>query len=190
VYSPKGLTKPGAFHTLKVGVKAPGAKVIARSGYYEPRAYRTLSPLEQILSAGDILTGGASGARIDLRLTAAAFASPSEIPQVPIVLEVPGASLLAGDSGEKSGVQIYAYANDPKGNLVDYVASELALDIPKVRPTLEASGLKFYGTLYLPPGDYGLRVLVRNTSTGHAGVAAAHLAVPAIPGGAPSVLPP
>src|SRR5262249_30768246 len=90
VYSPKAQTKPGTFHALKVGVKAPGAKVIARSGYYEPRAYRTLSPLEQILSAGDILTGGASGARIDLRLTAAAFASPSEIPQVPIVLEVPG----------------------------------------------------------------------------------------------------
>jgi VWFA-related protein len=190
VYSPRVLTRPGAFHALKVTAKVSGAKVIARSGYYEPRPYRSLSPLEKILSAGDLLTGGESGSRIDLRLTTAAFASPSETPQVPIVLEVPGPSLLAGETAEKSGVQIYAYANDARGNLVDYVASELALDLSRARPTLEASGLKFYGTLYLPPGDYGLRVLVRNTSTGHAGIASARLAVPAIPGGAPSVLPP
>jgi VWFA-related protein len=191
VYNPKGLTKPGTFHALKVTVKSPGAKLAARSGYYEPRPYRTLSRLEQVLSAGDLLSGGAGASQaIDVRLTAAAFASPSDLPQVPIVLEVPGPSLLSGDSSEKSGVQIYAYANDPKGNLVDYVASELALDLAKVRPSLEAGGLKFYGTLYLPPGDYGLRVLVRNTSTGRAGVASERLAVPAIPGGAPSVLPP
>ena len=36
VYSPKNLSKPGAFHALKVEVKAPGARVAARSGYYEP----------------------------------------------------------------------------------------------------------------------------------------------------------
>jgi len=190
VYSPKGLSKPGAFHALKVTVKTPGVKVAARSGYYEPRPYRALSRLEQVLSAGDLLSGGEASGAIDLRLTAAAFASPSDLPQVPVVLEVPGPSLLAGDTGEKSGVQIYAYANDPKGNLVDYVASELSLDLAKVRPALEASGIKFYGTLYLPPGDYGLRVLVRNASTGRAGVASERLTVPAIPGGAPSVLPP
>ncbi|HEY2797826.1 MAG TPA: VWA domain-containing protein [Thermoanaerobaculia bacterium] len=191
VYNPRGLTKPGAFHTLKVTVKSPGARVAARSGYYEPRPYRALSRLEQVLSAGDLLSGGGGASQqIETRLTAAAFASPSDLPQVPIVLEVPGASLLAGDSGEKSGVQIYAYANDAKGNLMDYVASELALDLGKVRASLEASGLKFYGTLYLPPGEYGLRVLVRNASTGRAGIASERLTVPPIPGGPPSVLPP
>lgn len=190
VYSPKALSKPGAFHALKVNVKASGAKVAARSGYYEPRPYRSLTRLEQVLSAGDLVTGGLGASPIETHLTAAAFASPEGTPQVPIVLEVPGGSLLAGDAGEKSGVQIYAYANDLQGRLADYVASELALDLAKVRPTLQASGLKFYGTLYLPPGEYGLRVLVRNTTTGHAGLSASRLSVPAIPGGAPSVLPP
>ena len=73
---------------------------------------------------------------------------------------------------------------------MDYVASEMALDLAKVRPALEARGIKFYGTLYLPPGEYGLRVLVRNATTGRAGVAATRLSVPVIPGGAPRVLPP
>ena len=189
VYSPTKLSKPGAFHQLKVSAKAPGARVAARSGYYEPRPYQALSPLERILSAGDLVTGSGASA-IEVRLTAAPFASPDALPQVPIVLEIPGKPLLAGDTGEKSGVQIYAYANDAQGHLVDYVASEMALDLAKVRPALEARGIKFYGTLYLPPGDYGLRVLVRNATTGRAGVASTRLSVPAIPGGAPRVLPP
>jgi VWFA-related protein len=190
VYSPKSLSKPGAFHKLRVDVKASGAKVVARSGYYEPRPFQALTRLEQVLSSGDLVTAGAPTSQIDVRLMTAALASSVEAPQVPIVLEIPGASLLAGDTAENSGVQIYAYANDPAGNLVDYAASELTLELSKVRKSLESGGLKFYATLYLPAGEYGVRVLVRNTTTGRFGVAETRLSVPAIPGGAPTVLPP
>ena len=189
LYSPKASTKPGAFHALKVEVKAPGAKVLARSGYYEPRPYGSLSRLEQVLSTGDLLEGGA-GAPIQAHMTAAAFASQASAPQVPVVLEIPGRSLLEGDSGERSGVQIYAYANDLRGNLVDYFATELTLDLAKTRVALESGGLKLYGTLYLPPSDYEIRALVRNVATGRAGVASARLSIPPIPGNSPRVLPP
>ncbi len=127
VYEPKSLTKPGAFHKLKVEVKAPAARVLARSGYYEPRPYASLSPLERLLASGDLVTGGARGEGIDGHLIAAAFASPGETAQVPVVLEIPGASLLLGDEGAKTGVQIYAYANDADGTLADYVATEMTL---------------------------------------------------------------
>ena len=189
IYSPKSSSKPGAFHKLKVDVKSPGAKVVARSGYYEPRPFPTLTRLEQVLSAGDFITGGARSSPIETRLTTAAFASPGDVPQVPIVLEIPGPSLLAGDTSAQSGVQIYAYANDASGNLIDYVASEISLELAKVRKNLEAGGIKFYGTLYLPPGEYAIRVLVRNTVTGRFGALATRLSVPAIPGGSPAVLP-
>ncbi|MEP6993187.1 MAG: VWA domain-containing protein [Acidobacteriota bacterium] len=190
VYSPKSLSQPGAFHQLRVTVKSPGAKVIARSGYYEPRPFQALTPLEQVLYAGDLVTAGAPTSPIEVRLLTAAFASPAETPQVPIVLEIPGASLLAGGKAENTGVQIYAYANDAAGTLVDYAAAQMTLELSKVRASLESGGLKFYATLYLPAGEYGVRVLVRNTASGRFGVAQAPLSVPAIPGGAPSVLPP
>ncbi len=190
VYQPRGLSKPGAFHKLRVEVKAPGAKVLARSGYYEPRPYANLSALERVLASGDLVTGGTPGETIEGRLVVAAFASPAEEPQVAVVLELPGTALVAGDKSEKAGLQIYAYANDAAGTLADYVASDVSLDLAKVRPALEAGGIKFYGTLYLPPGDYGVRVLARNTATGRAGVFSARVTVPAMPGGPPVVLPP
>ena len=87
-------------------------------------------------------------------------------------------------------MQVYAYAMNSSGTLADYVVSEMTLDLAKVRGGLEAGGLKFYGTLYLPPGDYGVHVLVREPATGRSGVFAANVQVPEIPGGAATVLPP
>ncbi len=191
VYQPKQLSKPGTFHALKVKVKAPGAKVLARSGYYEPRPYRNLSPLERVLAAGDLLTGGARENEIPGSLLVAPFASQADAPQVPVLLEIPGGSLLAGDGGaEQAAVQIYIYANDAAGTLTDYVTSEMTLDLAKVRSSLEAGGLKFYGALYLPAGQYSVRALVRNGTTGRSGVFSKSFAVPEMPGGAPTVLPP
>jgi hypothetical protein len=191
VYQPKSLSKPGALHSLRVEAKVPGSKTVARTGYYEPRPYASLLPLERLLVSGDLVTGGgAPGETLAGRFVVAPFASPDGTPQLPIVLELPGASLLAGDKGDRSTVQIYAYANDAAGGLADYVATEAVLDLARARAGLESGGLKFYGTLYVPPGEYGVRVLARNGSTGRAGVFSSHVLVPAIPGGAPAVLPP
>jgi len=190
VYQPKAASKPGTFHRLRVVAKSPGARVFARSGYYEPRPYATLTPLERLLASGDLLTGGPGGESLAGRLVAAPFASPSDTAQVPVVVELPGRALLAGDKADQSSVQIYAYANDASGALADYVATEAVLDLAKTRPAIEAGGVKFYGTLYLPAGEYRIRVLARNGSTGRAGVWSASVSVPRMPGGAPSVLPP
>ncbi len=190
VYQPRNLSKPGAFHALKIKVRAPGARVLARSGYYEPRPYESLSPYEKILAAGDLVTGGARENTLKANLLAAPFASQADTPQVPVLIEIPGSELLAGETGAQTTVQIYVYANDASGTLVDYMVSEMTLDLGKVRAGLEAGGLKYYGTLYLPPGQYGVRALVRSAGSGRSGVFATSVTVPEIPGHAPTVLPP
>ena len=190
IYQPKSLAKPGAFHALKIKVRAPGARVLARSGYYEPRPYQNLSPLEKILAAGDLVTGGSRENTLSANLMAAPFASQADTPQVPVLLEIPGAGLLAGETGAQTTLQIYVYANDAAGTLADYMVSEMSLDLGKVRAGLEAGGLKYYGTLYLPPGQYGLRALVRSVGSGRAGVFSTSVTVPEIPGKTPTVLPP
>jgi hypothetical protein len=190
VYQPKNLSKPGAFHKLSIKVRAPGAKVLARSGYYEPRPYERLSPYEKILAAGDLVTGGARENTLAANLLAAPFASQADMPQVPVLIEIPGKGLLAGETGAQTTVQIYVYANDASGTLADYMVSEMTLDLARVRSGLEAGGLKYYGTLYLPPGQYGVRALVRSANSGRSGVFSTSVTVPEIPGKAPTVLPP
>ena len=190
VYQPQKLSTPGQFHKLRVRVKTPGAKVSARSGYYEPRPFRALTPVERLLATGDLITGRDAANDIPARLLTAPFAAEAGVAQVPVILEIPGAALLAGDTGDRTGVQIYAYANDPDGKLADYATQDIGLDLAKARAAIEAGGIKFYGTLFLPPGDYTVRALVRNTTTGRSGLQTALVRVPAIPGGPAVVLPP
>jgi VWFA-related protein len=190
VYKPPTLTKPGAFHSLQVTVKRPGVKVRARSGYTEPRPFTALTRVERVLEAGDLITGGANGVSFSAPVVAASFAAESRSAQVPFIVEIPGGPLLAGDSGAEGRVQIFTYATGADGSLADYLTQEIALDLPRVRASLVAGGIKFYGTLFLTPGDFTIRTLVQNGSTGIAAVTATPLHVGQVPGDAPLVLPP
>jgi VWFA-related protein len=185
-FQPKELSKPGAYHELKVKVRVPASKVSARSGYYEPRPYRNLTPMERVLASGDLLSGG-GGSQLPVSMLAAPFATTGKVAQVPVILEIPGKALLEGDTSSVTGVLVYAYANDSRGVLTDYLTQEITLDLKLARAKLETGGIKYYGTLFLPPGQYTLRTLVRNAFTGRSALSTAALTVPSTPGGAPTV---
>jgi VWFA-related protein len=190
VYKPESLTKPGTFHTLQVRVKRPGTKVQARSGYSEPRAFTALSRIERVLGAGDLITGGPRENSFSAAVVAAPFASGGKLSQVPFIIEIPGGPLLDGDSGPEGRIQIFTYATDANGTLADYLTQEMTLDLARVRPSLETGGIKFYGTLFLPPGDFTVRTLIQNGSTGTSAVIAKALRVDEVPGADALVLPP
>jgi len=60
----------------------------------------------------------------------------------------------------------------------DFFTQMVGFDLAKSRGMIERTGIKYYGHLDLAPGDYLVRVLVRNGETGRAGVETLRLAVP------------
>ena len=190
VYKPESLKTPGAFHNLQIRVKRPGVRVQARSGYSEPRPFQTLSPVERVLEAGDLITGGPREKSFSAAVVAAPFASGSRLSQVPYIIEIPGGPLLEGDRGPQGRVQVFTYATAADGTLSDYLTQEMTLDLARVRSSLESGGIKFYGTLFLPPGDFTVRTLVQNGSTGASAVTAKAVRVEEVPGSEALVLPP
>lgn len=187
-FQPKEVSKPGAFHELKVKVRVPSSKISARSGYYEPKAYRNLTPMERVLASGDLLSGGGAS-QLPVNMLVAPFATTGKVSQVPVILEIPGKALLEGDTSSVTGVLVYVYASNSQGVLTDFLTQEITLDLKLARAKLETGGIKYYGTLFLPPGQYTLRTLVRNAFTGRSALSTAALTVPSTPGGAPTVLP-
>jgi hypothetical protein len=109
---------------------------------------------------------------------------------VPIVIAIEGPSLLHLHQGQDLPAEIYVYALDEKGQVRDFLAQTLALDLFKVEAKLLQAGLKFYGHLELPPGSYKARVLVRNGHTGFHGLRIVSLEVPVSGGAEPVLLPP
>jgi VWFA-related protein len=191
-FQPEKVGRPETFHNLRVEVKNQprGTRVVHRPGWYAPKPFAARSPLEKMMSAASQLLGGEEGGPIGTAILAAPFRSGSERAYVPVLLEVDGPSLLAGTPGGTLPAEIYVYALDPQGAVHGYVAQTVGLDVAKVGPALRQSGLKFFGHLDLPPGEYRLRALVRNGATGATTVKSFPLTVPAFAEAGPVLLPP
>ncbi|MEA2560190.1 MAG: hypothetical protein QOH06_1694 [Acidobacteriota bacterium] len=188
-FQPEKIERDGAYHRLKVELKASkrGLRLVHRPGYYSPRPHDQQNPLEQALSAGERILSGFDGGTIHTAVLTAPFQASGPDAYVPVLIEVDGNTLLAGSKGAALPTDIFAYAFDSAGKVRDYFSQNLSLDLAKVGPVLRQSGLKFFGHLDLPPGEYSVRVLVRN-GAGAWGLKAASVSVPDF--AAPVLLPP
>jgi len=101
--------------------------------------------------------------------------------RVPIVLEIDGATLLKGNTGNLLRIEICLYALSASGPEAGGVQGSLLetieIDLARAGATVERSGVQYAAELALPPGDYSLRALVRNAMTGEVGLRILNLAV-------------
>jgi len=190
-FQPESLKPDGGYHKLRVELKdAPRSTRLAyRPGYYAPKPYTQLNPLEKLFEASSRLMGGADSGSIPSAVLAAPFRTTGERAYVPVLIEVDGPALLAGKPPAPLPVEIYIYALDDAGAIQGFLVQTLTLDVAKVEPSLRQSGLKFFGHLDLPAGNYSLRTLVRNGATGAFSLRVAPVTVPAFAAG-PVLLPP
>jgi VWFA-related protein len=187
------LKNDGAYHRLRVKAKLPaGARLTSRAGYYAPRPFQQLDPLEKNLLASDGIASAAPMRDVQLNVLAAAFRATPSKGYVPIIVEAGGKSLLTGEKGKKLDIEIYAYASDQKGQMRSFFNRRLALDLSKGkgREAMEEGGIKYYGHFDLEPGTYQVRVLVRNAVTGRTGVQSVTVTVPTYAEAQPILLPP
>ncbi|HQR68122.1 MAG TPA: VWA domain-containing protein, partial [Thermoanaerobaculia bacterium] len=178
-YTPAELTEPGRYHALSVKVKAPGAHASTRSGYYEPRGWSRMTPMERRLLAAQQIAWGLPRSDIAARAIATPFlAAEGQRARVPVILEIPGAPLVKNAAGEALNLEVFAYATDKALKVKDLLTQTIALDLARVGPRLAAAGIKFYGELSLPPGTYWLKILVRIAETGRSGLLIVPVTVP------------
>ena len=182
----------GEFHKLRVELKSPlhGARVVHRPGYYAPKPYAQEDPIEKLLAAANQVMSGEESDAIATAVLAAPFPSAGEKASVPVLIGIDGASLLAGPAPPSLPVEIYAYALDEGGAVHDFFTQTVGLDLTKTAPAVRQNGLELFGHLDLLPGDYSLRVLVRNGATGVSGLKVLALHVPAFGRGEAVLLPP
>jgi hypothetical protein len=167
----------GKFHKLSVKlVNVPnGAHLSSRSGYYEAgsenAAERTFSTAEIVLN--DIPQSG-----VHLASIAAPFATTSANAQVPVILEINGADVVAAAKGDTPTVEIFVYAFDDDGLVRDALIERKGVNLTNVGEKLKASGIKYYGTLALPEGHYAIKTLVRIAESGVKGFTRTDINVP------------
>jgi hypothetical protein len=187
---PEKLKRDGDYHRLKVKVAAKGVEVHHRPGYFAPKPFGEQSAMERRFATAGLVLGGKDGGAIDTSVLAAPFMVEGARAYVPVLLEIDGLSLMSGNKGNVLPTEIYAYAIRDDGAVEDYFTQSMVLDLSKAEAGLRQSGFKFWGYLELPAGEYSVRSVVRNGSTGAVGVRTASLTVPAIDRHESSLSPP
>ena len=173
-FTARGTGKPGKFHELKV--KAKGGQVSHRAGYYEGTA---MSPLEKTFSLAEILMTDAPISEVDISVAATPLPGPGGKARVPVVVEMPGGRLLEGIAGGAATADVFVYAFDAKNEVADVLQQRISLDMAKAGETVRGSGVRYFGTLRLPPGQYAVKTLVRVDQSGRTGFVRSDLTVPA-----------
>jgi len=188
---PSKLARDGQFHRLRVRLEGVprGAEVLHRPGYYAPLPLKEQQGLQRQLATASTLMDTAGGA-LPTAVLATAVRADSGKAYVPVMIEVEGQTLAAGASGDVLVAEIYAYALDADGSVHDFFTHTLPIDLAQAGGQLRGSGLKYFGHLDLDPGQYTVRVLVRNVETGISSVSVLPLAVPDFATGAPALSPP
>lgn len=191
-FQPEGLKSDGKYRRITVKLKngPKGAEVVYRPGYYAPLPYAQQPLLERRLQAAEMIVGGRDAGVIQIGALAAAFRTSGGKAYVPVIVEVDGKSLLAGQTQDLLPAEVYAYALDDKGEVKGFFVQSLGFDLKKVRASLEQGGFKFYGHLDLAPGHYSIRVMVRNGHTGASAIRALPVEVTADQDANPILLPP
>lgn len=188
---PDGLQADGSYHRLKVKADLPrGAQISHRLGYYAPRPFEDLHPMEKGLLASNAIASVDIKDDLRLSLLVASFKASETEAYIPVIIEVEGEDLLVGQKQDRLGAEFYAYVTDERGEMRDFFTQLVSLDLTKSQDFLRRTGLKYYGHLNLPPGEYLIRVLVRNSSTGRTGVQAAPLRIPEFDSEELALLPP
>ncbi|HEX7193264.1 MAG TPA: VWA domain-containing protein [Thermoanaerobaculia bacterium] len=170
------VTLAGKFHNIKVKlVNVPGGRAIARSGYYEAGGD---TAAERTLSNAEIVVNDVSQDALHIASLVAPFTTQSGNAQVPVIVEVNGSDIAGAGRGNKATLDLFTYAFDDEGLVRDQLYQRVALDLGKVGPMLQASGVKYYATLSLPPGKYAVKNLVRVVESDKKGFSRSDIVVP------------
>jgi VWFA-related protein len=170
------VTAPGKFHELKVKlVNVPGGRVQHRGGYYDPGGESTI---ERALNTAEVIVNDIAQDQVRVAAVAASFPTGGPKSQVPVVLEIDGADVVAAAKGGVATADVFMYAFDDAGIVRDSLFQRVRLELDKVGDRLGSTGIRFYGTLHLPPGKYAVKNLVRIAETDAKGFRRVDLTVP------------
>lgn len=184
----ENVRQDGAFHPIKVELRGVpgGAKVFHRSGYSAPDASQ--SGIARVVTTAERLLSAEESGDLPLRSLLMPIRAPGGLVRMAVLLETPGAELLAGAKGEELGIEAYAYAIDERGDVADFLAQQVTLDVGRLgEEMLAGKSFDVFSDLSLPPGKYRLRVLLRQKETGRQLLRTLPLEVPDLEGDAPSL---
>ena len=187
-YYSNDTRRDGRFRRIQVRVKRPGLTVRARKGYTAPKgkaqSTTTLANTKTSPALREALDSPIPISGLALSVFAAPFKGTAPNASIAVTIEIDGRGL---SFAEQNGlfaddVEISVIAIDRDAKIKDGGRDVVQLKLkPQTRETVSRAGIRISRRLELPPGNFQLRVGVRDGGTGATGSVLYDLAVPDFP---------
>lgn len=182
-YSPKNTRSDGKFRHIRVEVDRPGVKVEARPGYFAPKDFRQFTREDKEPQLQQALELDQAFLDLPFVVDTAYFRQPNKNYYVVLAAKIPGAavSFLEKSSRHQTEFDFVWQALDAKEKPAGYLRDTLPVKISDETYQQVLSGNILYeGSMVLAPGNYRLKVVVRENQTGKMGTFEQPLVLPPV----------
>jgi VWFA-related protein len=173
----------GKYRKIRVEVTRPNVKLEHRPGYFASKAFNQLNQQERDLQLTQALNVERPFSDVPVILRADYFRKDNGTTLVPISIELDGDGLKFEDKGanREGKFEFVAQVTDAKGRVTGVARDSVQVKLPAERAEKIRAGGIFYSTGFqLKPGDYKLKFLVRDNTTGKLGGFEQPVGVPAL----------
>lgn len=181
-YTARPTRSDGSYHRIKVEVTRPGMSVSHRKGYYESKPFKDFSSLERNLQIADIVNRDRHHEEVSLNAQALVFSSDADDPQwgdfarVLIQTAITGAQF--EDLDEEIELELYAFASNADRAILDYFHGAFKVKQKDQRSRVASAGISYADVLLLPPGDFKVKLILRENKSGRLTVRDVPVTVP------------
>lgn len=180
-YSPANTRADGRFRRIRVEVDRRGVKVEARPGYFAPKDFRQFNREDKELQLQQALDLDAPFVDLPLAVETAFFRRPDRKFYVLLAAKIPGSALsfLSKSGRHETQFDFLWRATDPTGRAAGLLRDTLPVKLSgETYQRVIRGNVLYEGGFVLPPGKYGLKVVVRETHSGKLGTFEQTLSLP------------
>jgi VWFA-related protein len=179
-YSSTNPLKDGRFRRIQVRVKRDDLQVEARRGYYAETDFAHTSRTSREAQLEEQLYAALSSTDLPVVVSGGWFRLTPERYYVPVALAVPGAAVPVPPGkkpDDKITLDVLGIVSDEQGRPVGRIRETLQLPAG-TGPTLAGMQVLYQSGVVLPPGRFGVKVVVRENTHGAIGSFETALVVP------------
>jgi VWFA-related protein len=152
-----------------------------------PPQYADLDATQQQLQLAEVISKGLEPDTYSFEIEATPFIGEGDISRVAVIVEIPWHQLLSFASPRDDGqveIEILGYTLDEAGAMLDFFNRRVDLDLQRLGSMDPENGVPFryYDLLWAIPGEYRVRVLLREATVGNLGTQTVSVSVPEFSG--------
>jgi len=181
---PPDAKRDGRWHAVNVKVKATGAHIRYRNGYYAPRDFQHLEKADQEQQLDDAMNSPNPSVELPVAVETAMFRLSDTQVYVPLSAKLSSSAL---DWAKKHDLHeaVFDFAAQVKttsGQVAAELRDTITVHLDEQRfQQVNRTNLVYQGGVVLSPGSYRLRFLARENESGKMGTFDADLVVPLRP---------